>query len=166
MPLRLSRCEALDGHGLSPVTKEPFLFHIPTAASLRAAASRATCAAPPVGAAQRRSPRGRTSPPGESGVADEGHTPSQPISAEARFPSDPRVRGRGKRRRTRQRRRHSILRPRPPPWPTPSPTSPASSAPTWTLPPRCVCVRSAAALRVTHWRAHRIALFGTDTVLW
>ena len=28
MPLRLSRCEALDGHGLSPVTKEPFLFHI------------------------------------------------------------------------------------------------------------------------------------------
>ena len=30
MPLRLSRCEALDGHGLSPVTKEPILFHIPT----------------------------------------------------------------------------------------------------------------------------------------
>ena len=35
MPLRLSRCEALDGHGLSPVTKEPFLFHIPTDAAMR-----------------------------------------------------------------------------------------------------------------------------------
>ena len=31
----LSRCEALDGHGLSPVTKEPFLLHIPTASRRR-----------------------------------------------------------------------------------------------------------------------------------